>query len=315
MYSGGAYIPDGNYCVFFDVLMHQGMDKNNQPKGPARLGVMGTFYPLANPTEEGKLTQFYSMGSKADQSFAPNPETGKGIVPIPGAAGTNLNDKTNWSMLHESLIQSGLPEGIFTNDISTIDGIFVHITNIDEPAERAGFASATAEVAQEQRKPGKVAVVTEILDGGSPWEGGGGLDAAVALLAATPASAKPGARPVAARPVVARPVAVPAGRPAAARPVVVAPPVVEDAPVEADEAIHTAALNGVYAVLTAKPLGLPRAALRTDTFSAVKKETKDEAMATAVIDSYFEPGREADLAALLAEMNFAVVGSMVKPVA
>ena len=68
MYAGGAFIPDGDYALEFNVVMHQPKDQNGVPKGPTRLGVMVDFYPFSNPTDDGKLQQFYSMGSKADQA-------------------------------------------------------------------------------------------------------------------------------------------------------------------------------------------------------------------------------------------------------
>ena len=57
--------------------------------------------------------------------------------------------------------------------MSVLEGIWVHMEQIDEPEERKSMKSATAEV-QEVRRDNNISVVTEIKDGGMPWEGGGG---------------------------------------------------------------------------------------------------------------------------------------------
>ena len=113
-YSGTTFIPDGQYIAYHNVVMHQATDKTTgQNKGIARLGVMIDFYPLANPTEENKIQQFYSMGTKAAESFAPNPETGKGIVRIPGGGSKGgkggMFEGTNWSLYLQSLYNSAMP--------------------------------------------------------------------------------------------------------------------------------------------------------------------------------------------------------------
>jgi hypothetical protein len=319
LYSSGSFVPNGNYCVYHNVIIHQATDKNGTPKGPQRLGVMVDFYPFANPTEEGKLQQFYSMGTKAIEGFQPNPDTGKGIVAIPGASGS-LTDKSNWYVYFNSLIQCGYPPSVGTNDLSVIDGVWVHINNEDEPAERASYQSATSEVSQEPRRVNKIAVVTEILEGGSPWENGGGLegvpDAAAALggvAAAAPRAAARTAPAPAARPAAARPAPVAAGRPAPVK--APAPAAVAEVEVaEIDQEVINAATDAVYNVLLKAPNGMPRATLKTQTFSECKKLV-DEGMASTVISTYFEPGGEADLTNLLRDLNFAIVGALVKPVA
>jgi len=323
MYSGGSFIPNGDYVVFHNVILHQPQDKQGNKKGPERLGVMVDFYPMANPIEENKLQQFYSMGTKAHESYQPNPDTGKGIVAIPGTSG-GLNDKTNWFLYIHSLVQSSFPPSLGTNDLTVIDGTWVHISNEDEPADRSSFQSATAEVSQEPRKPNKVAIVTEILEGGAPWEGGGGLEGAAEAHAALNGAAPTPVTPVRTMPrpaarvtpaLATRPapaVARPAARPVAAP----APAPVEPAEIEeVDEAVVNAATDAVYNLLLKSPNGIPRAALRTQTFTEVKKLTKDEAMATQVINTYFEPGGEANLSNLLSSLNHSLVGMTVKPIA
>jgi hypothetical protein len=311
MYSGASFIPDGDYCMTFDAVLHTAVDKNTGvARGKARLGVMVNFYPLSNLTEEGKLQQFYSMGSKAHESFAPNPETGKGFVPVPGAKGGSFNDKTNWMMFLNSLWQSGMPVEVLSNDFSTIDGVWGHVTNVDEPAERASFKSNTAEIQQEERKPGKVAVVSLILEGGAPWEGGGGFEAPAAAPPVQAPPVRPGPKPVTAAPAAVAP--KPGPRPVAAgpRPVAAAPaPPPSNALAEQDLRSH--AITGISDVLTKKPNGLPRLLLRNET---VKYFDTNGASTTgaAVIAAYFEPSGADALQSLLGEMGYFVDGAQVK---
>jgi hypothetical protein len=287
MYSSGQFIPDGDYILSsLDVQMYAGKTPSARA---SRLGVMVTFLPLDSPTEDHKLTQFYSMGSKADQSFAPNPETGKSIITIPGAPATNLNDKTNWYLFYKSLRDSGLPAGVLVNDVSVVEGAWVHITNIEEPADRGSFASGTAEVQQAPRTPGKVPIVTEIKEGGAPWEGGGGTPAVKTT----------------AKPITTRAVPKPNGAPAPPAP----------APASAiDDDLRVAAINGISDVLTKKPNGCPRLALRTDTFKAVKSKLGEE-VATSVVNNFFEAGHEDDLSSVLGEIGYTVINGQVKPAA
>lgn len=292
IYASGAFVPDGDYIMTFNVMQHQAKDKNNAPKGPIRLGVMVDFMPMDTPTPEMVVQQFYSFGSKAIESFAPNADTGKGVVPIPGAKGGSLSDKSNWMLLLKSMYDSGLPSGIFINDVSVLDGVWVHVTNVDEPAERATYGTGTAEV-QQDRRINKIAIVTEIKEGGAPWEGGGGTE--------TPEPAKP---------VIVKPIAkvtpkvTPKATPAPAPPV--------EVPADEDGALKEAASNGVTAVLSEKPNGMPRLALRTATFNAVKKAS-DEATASAVISAFFEPAMEGNLLMLIGELGYTLKGPQVVP--
>lgn len=286
MYVAGGGMPDGDYIARdFSVLMYQAKNSAGANQGPPRLGVMITYLPLSDPKPDNERTQFYSMGSKADQSFAPNPETGKGVVAIPGAAGTTFNHSTNWALYLKSLYDSGLEPGVFSNDLSVLDGVHVHVQNVPEPEERKGFAqSATGEAAgmPQDNKPRTIAIVTEIKEGGKPWEGGGGIPTGTA-----PAAAKPAAKPTA--------------KPA---------PATEPAGETGDkEDIHTAAIDGISDVLTKKPNGLPRLGLRTDTFNVIKKKVSEE-MAGMVIQTYFEDTDA--LSILLGEVGYAVVGSNIK---
>ncbi len=289
MYVAGGGIPDGDYIAKnHEVLMYQAKNAAGANQGPPRLGVMITFSPLSDPKPDNDRTQFYSMGSKADQSFAPNPETGKGLVAIPGAAGATLNHSTNWALYLKSLYDSSMTPGVFTNDLTPLDGMWVHVQNVPEPEERKGFAqSATGEAAgmpQEDRKR-TIAIVTEIKEGGAPWDGGGGVPDAAA-------PAKTTAKPVATKPTTNKATPAPA------------------AETSDTEDIHTAAIDGVSDVLTKKPNGCPRLALRTGTFNAVKAKLGED-VAGAVIQTYFE-GDASALANLLGEVGYVVEGSNIK---
>lgn len=288
MYVAGGGLPEGNYIwANMDVRMHSGF---GEKKGVPRLGVMITLLPLDNPVEEAAREQFYSFGSAADKSFAPN-ATGTGVAPIPGGPGTTFNNSTNWALLLKSLYDCGLPEGIFSNDISTLIGTHVHMTNIPEPEERKGFQNkaATGEAAQEDRRAGTVAVVSEILDGGAPWEGGGGIPEA--------APAKPAAK-------VNGKVATPIRKTVAAPP---PPPAPDNA---GDDDIQAAAISGIAAVLEKNPNGCLKLVLRTSTFKAVQAQAGDD-MANAVVETFF--GDDATLNALLGTVGYSISGGSVKP--
>lgn len=264
-YSGGFTLPEGDYTLTFKVQNFDGFGTGK--KGPMRLGVM-----LDAQASDGEVKQvFYSMGSKADQSYAPNPSTGKGLVPIPGGPGGGLNNSTNWMVFLKSLYDAGLPQGVFTNDLGVLDGVKVHMVQIPEPEDRKGFQSATGEAGQEPRQNQKIAVVSEILDGGKPWETG-------------QAQTKPAA--------AAKPTAAPA-------------PVQE---ASADDDVLTAALAGLEVVLTKSPNGCTKLLARTGTFAAVSGAYSAE-MATAVIDTYFSSDDALNTA--LGQLGYKVAGPKV----
>lgn len=284
MYVAGGGLPEGDY-IWKDCTVLNYQAPANQTTGkqsPARLGVMITLVPLGGGDEK---TQFYSMGSKAHESFQPNPETGKGVVAVPGGPAHNFNSSTNWAILLKSLRDSGLPEGIFVNDISVLEGMHVHMANIPEPAERAGFQSKTGEAAEE-RKAGTIAVVTEIKDDGKPWEGTGGVPEE------TKAAAKPNGKvaPKAAAPVAkVAPKAAPAAAPEP----------------EVDTDVETAAISAISTVLEKFPKGCKKLVLRTSTFKAVN-ESEGAEMAQAVTNTYFVD--DATLNGILGQLGFAVKG-------
>lgn len=282
-YSGGFTLPEGDYALEFEACMETLTEKqsNRQP----RLGVLITAHPLDGGEA---VPQFLSMGGKAHLSFAPNPDTGKGFVQIPGGAGASLNNKTNWFIFLKSLYDSGMPEGTLINDFTAIDGVWVHTQQIPEPEDRKGFGGAKTGEMEEQRTPGMIPVVTEIKEGGKPWEGTGGIGVAPAPVKAGPkAVAKPGAKKAAPAPVV-------------------------EAAEVTDETILDAAVQGITAVLEKSPAGCTRLLLRTQTFTAVQKAAGDD-MAQAVIDTFF--GSDAALNGPLAQLGYTVVGSSIKPAA
>lgn len=297
MYVAGGGISEGNYALTFDVQMYQAT-KNNVPTGAPRLGIMLTAYPLADGAlvagAEPK-TKFLSMGSQADKSFAPDPTTGKGLVAIPGAQGATLPDSTNWNIFRKSLYDSGLPEGIFSNDLTPLDGLWAHLSNVPEPEERKGFGAGKAQTGEvqveEQRKNQTTVIVSEILEGGAPWEGGGGFPEVAAAPVAPPKAGPKGVVRPPARPPVAAPAAAPAAE-------------------AGDEDMQTAAVNGVASVLEANPKGMPKLALKTNTFKAVSAAAGAE-MAQAVINSYFDS--DANLGVLVGGLGFKVAGVQVIP--
>lgn len=309
-YSGGFTLPEGAYCLFFNIVLRQPTDK--APKIQERLGVALDAYPLhiaddGTATAAGeKLEQFLSLGTKAKNSFMPHPDNPKQLVKIPEGAGQPLNNKTNFFLFLDSLYNCGMPEGIFTDDFSVIDGIHVRTGLILEPEERKGFGSAATGEVEEERKGGKVPVVVEILESGKPWDGTGGVP-----------EDKPKAPAKVVGKIAAKPAAAPAPKagPKATPPKAAPPAVVEEATEgEEDESVKIAAINGVSAVLGEPKYAnaCPKLVLKTATHKAVKEAEGDE-MATAVINTYF--GTDDDLNALLAEVNYAVTGNQIKPVA
>lgn len=292
MYVAGGGLPEGDYVwTELTVKMHQATDRTTGAnKGAPRLGVMITMLPLHDPKDENMREQFYSLGSSADKSFAPNAETGKGIVPVPGGPATTLPNSTNWAILLKSLYDCGLPEGIFLNDVSVLEGTHVHMVNIPEPEERKGFVNkaATGEAPMEERRNSTVAVVGEIKDDGKPWEGTGGLpEAAPAPKVVAKPAVKAGVK------VMPKPAAAPAPAPAG----------------DEDE-VKTAALNAMSAVIEKSPNSVSRLLLKTGTFKGVQSTYGDD-MAQAVMDTFFSA--DDVLNALLGEFGYSIQGAVIKP--
>lgn len=296
--AGGFNLPEGDYALFFDVRIHAYI-KNDGSRGQENLGVMVTAYPLAGGEAQ---EAFLSLGGKAKLSFAPDAETGKKLLPIPGAPAGSLSGLTNFNIFLQSLYDCGMPEGTFTNDIGAIDGLWAHTQNIPEPEQRKGFGrSKTAEVDQQQDSgPKMTLVVTEIKEDGKPWENTGGMPEGAGAPAPTPPPApRVVARPtVSAKPAVAAKAPVRAG--AKAPP---APPAHTNGGSD-DEALMQAALDATATVLGNNPNGLTRLLLRTQTFTQAKKV--DDETAQAVIDTFFTD--DASLNALISQHGYAVQG-------
>lgn len=282
MYAGGAAVPEGDYALEFGIQMFAGFKQTN---APMRLGVMITCHPLDGG--EAKQT-FLSMGTGMDKSFAPDADTGKSLVAVPGGPATTFNNSTNWALFLKSLYDCGLPQGIFSNDISVLDGIHVHTQNIPEPESRKSFGTkaATGEAAldkTEERRSGLTLVVSEIKEDGKPWEGSGGIPGSVPAAVAPKAAVKP----------------------ALAKPRAVVAPVVAE--VNEDD-VRTAALNGISAVLEKNPNGCVKLQLRTGSFKAIS-ETAGAEMASAVIDTFFSS--DDALNGVLGDIGYVVKGQQI----
>jgi hypothetical protein len=313
-YSGGAALPEGDYAVWFDVRIHQATNKQTGAAyGTADLGVMMTCVDLHNPAEEPK-EKFLGMGRKAKETFMPD-ATGKGLALVPGGPAGSLNNKTNWFYMLKSLYDCGLPEGVFVNDFTTIDGIWMHIQNVPEPEERKNFAKGAKtgdDQPEEERKgSGLMPQCTDILEGGKPWEGTGGMPAGPitpkAAPAARPAFTPPAPRAATAPPAPARP-AAPAARPGprAVAPVAAAPAV------ESNGDLQDIALNALGEILSRDTMknGGAKLTLRTETFKYLKAQAGEEA-ANGVINTFFSS--DAALGALLNVVGFAVAGPQITP--
>lgn len=286
-YVAGGGLPEGDYALEFNVEMFQATDNLGNNRGPARLGVQVTAYSL-NDTTADPRKQFYSMGSNADKSFAPNPETGKGLVAVPNAPAATLPQNTNWAIFLKSLYDCGLPEGVLTNDFSVLDGIHAHVASVPEPEERKGYkGSSTAEAQQAERKPGFIAIIAEIKDDGKPWEGTGGIPDGTAA----PAPTKPGPRAVPARVPAKAPVKAPV-KPAAA---------------VADESdLQTEAINAFSAVLETSPVGMAKLKMRTMVFKQAGQE-----VGQAIIETYFAD--DDALNSVLSVLGYVSAGGQIKP--
>lgn len=289
-YAGGFILPEGNYALEFEVRN----GNPNSTQADNRLGVLITAHPLAGGEAH---QQFLSFGTKAHLSWAPDADTGKRIVKIPDGAGQPLPRNSNWALFRQSLLDCDpkIAE-VFTDDISPLDGIWVHTALVPEPAERKGFGAKTGEAAEEERKgSGLVPIVTEVKEGGKPWEGGGGIpeEGAPVVVVAPPVAKVAGTI----KPRVL-------GKPAA--PVA---PVVEEAAAEGDDTVIQAAVNGAAPILggLAKGKTISTLQLRTQIFKAVTAAEGAE-MGQAVQNLLIDANM---LASVLGELGFAVNNGVV----
>jgi len=173
--SGGG-VPDGDYCIFAEYAIHTPTDKaTGAPKGDPKLGVMVTYYAINDLAAEPRK-QHYSVGRNAHKSFMPNAD-GSGIVPIPGAPPQPFYHDTAWEVFINEAVNAGVPDKL--PGPKSLNGFWVHITQVNEPESWSKMpqTGATAEVQGKPREPVKIAVISQILPGGNPLQGGGGLEA------------------------------------------------------------------------------------------------------------------------------------------
>lgn len=290
-YSGGRMMPEGNYAIEFTIGMHAGTKSDGTPAGPERLGVFLNATPI---TESGEANgdpldppHFISMGSKAHESWAPDPDTSKSLVAVPGGPGAGLSNKTNWFLFLKSIYDCGMPQGTLQNDLSAIDGIWVHVANVPEPEDRKNFRAQTGEAGGEERRGGgMVPVVTEILEGGKPWDGSGGMPSEGAKKPAAKGKAAPAAAPKTNGKAKAAP------------------------PAAADDSVREAASESITSILAENESGMKRTKLRMEVFKAVKKAHGDE-MVQKVMDEVV--GNDDALSGVLEELGFTLSGQDIKP--
>lgn len=285
MYKAGGGLPEGDYMLTFNIVMHSGFGQQTSNL-PPRLGVMIDCVSLDDPSAEPRK-QFYSMGSNADKSFAPSPD-GKGLIAVPGGPAQSLNDQTNWAMFNKSLYDAGLPENLATNNFEVIDGIHVHMANVSAPEARKSFKSTIGEAAglpNDQNRPQTVAIVTEIKDDGKPWEGTGGV----------PVAGKKAAPKAAVKAVAGKPVAAVAKAKAAPVAAAAAP----------DDDVEAVAQSAAGEVFEKSPNGLKKAMFRMGVFKHIKATSGDD-MAQAVQETFFATDEALD--ALLAPLGYQVNG-------
>ena len=297
-YAGGNFdLPEGRYVVFFDFRFHA-YTKQDGSKGQENLGTMLTCYPLLADNSVGDpIEHFLSLGRKAKDAVMPNAEDGgKSLVAIPGGTGT-LSRNTNSHLWFKSMLDAGMPEELASvEDLTQIDGVWVQTKNIMEPEERKGYGKAgTGEVEEQQRNqtPQKIPTVIEILEGGAPWDGGGGL----------PEDKPKGKAPVKAATKPAA--ATPARRPAPA-------PVVEDEPAADEDGMNEAIRDAMGAVLSLSKntKGMTRVMLRMDAFKEIKKTAGEEGQ--QALAAMFEDNPDA-IEGLLGELGFTITGTKVVP--
>lgn len=277
-YQSGGGIPEGNYALTFETCMHKGEKSTRE----ARLGVKIHFHPLEGGE---KLEWFYSMGTKASKSWAPT-QDGKGITPLVNGEGAPCPKNTNWDFFLNSMYNAGMPEEAFDNDLSTIDGVWVHIKPTKPPAERASFASgnqATSEAGGEPQRQNDlpIGIVSEILKDGAPWEGGGGIpDEKPAPKGKVATKAAP---------------AKAAGKPNKAA--------------QAEMGVEEAATNGIGSVLEKNPNGCSKLIVRTQAFKWVAENVGDD-MAQQVQNEILM--KDEALGTILETMGFALNGMKVE---
>lgn len=297
-YTGGNFdLPEGPYVIFFDFRFHA-YTKQDGTKGQENLGTMLTCYPILGDGSVGEpLEHFLSLGRKAKDAVMPNADDGgESLVALPGGTGT-LSRNTNSQLFFKSMMDAGMPPELASvEDLTDIDGVWVVTKNIAEPEERKGYGKAgTGEVEEQQRNqtPQKIPTVVEILDGGAPWEGGGGLPEEKPKSKVAPKAAPKAAAP--ARPAIRKPAPEPE-------------PEEEESSVDMADAIKEAI--GAVLSLPANAKGIARVTLRMNAFKEIKKTAGEEGQ--QALAAMFEENPD-DVELLLGELGYKVVGTNVKP--
>ncbi len=283
-YTTGAGLPDGDYLwVDLSVLMHTPTKKDGTVVGPPKLAVRVTMDPPNGAqTVEERKDHVYGMGTKAHLAFQPDPETAKRIIPIPGAPAANIYESSNFHLLLKSLYDSGMPADYVLDDLRALEGITVHIHNIDEPAERAGFKTQNqTEVQDAPRKPNKIPVVSQIIK--APWLGNMAAPKPVAPVAHVSLAAP-------------APVALPVN----------GAPVVSTEPAMDDE---STVVQTIITLLDAAPnKSTNKLSLQTGAFRILKAHPNCQAM----MNTYFS--NNDNLTALLSQLGFGMDKGVISPI-
>lgn len=278
--------PEGDYAFQLRV------DNEKFADGTVPIGCRLTGLPLRGGEA---VEKFISFGKDMERSWIPTPD-GMSIAENPefpeDETRKPFSKKGNWAIFLKS-IRDCDPAVPLNDSFEPIDGFWGHLQNIPEPTERAAYGQGTAEQSEKPKYPRKVPVITAILEGGKPWEGGGGFD-----LEAAPA--KKVTPPVAKKPGI--------GTKKAVAPVEPEEEAEEETTDENEELDAATVADSAIAVILAKnKAGMSSAMLQTNVFSAVKKEHGD-AMAQGVMKVMKGDGYEA----LLGMHQFALVGNMIK---
>lgn len=301
-YSGGNFdLPEGRYCMYFDFLLHA-YTKQDGSKGKEFLALHLLCHNL-DQLGADPIDHYLSMGKKAMESVLPNVDDGgKSLVAIPGGSG-KLGRNSNAYIFLRSLVDAAgnPPELADVTDLTQIDGVWVVTKNVLEPEERKSYSNrqSTGEVEEERRntEPQKIPNVVEIIEGGVPWEGTGGL----------PEDTAPAPKPAKTTPV-SKPQAP--SKPAP-RPVKKVEP--EPEPEEGDaEDMNAAVQAAITEVLSNAKFakGTTRVTLRMEAFKAIKSiagEDGQQALATMFEDS------PDTIESMLGELGYEVKAGKVVP--
>lgn len=287
-YSKGGGTPDGDYLwSALDFVQFQPQKKDGTIVGPSKLAIRIQMDPV-NGYQEGEEPRppvHYSLGSSAHLTYQPDPETGKGLVLVPGGPAAPLYESTNAYILMKSLWDSGMPEDL-GDDLTLLEGIVVHITSIPEPEERKGFRTSTSEVQPEQKER-KIPVVMEIKS--APWMEG-----------ATPTPVKVATKPA---PVTKPQTLAERVASAAPKPKVNGKPATPPPP--ADDDNKTAVTNAVASFLETNPNGVKKAALRMACFRVLA----DNPARQDIMTEFFSDDEA--LGGVLGEIGYKVEGDTI----